>query len=45
MTQEKIDNIRERMCDNYCKWQGMPVQRVLYDICNECPLNELEASE
>ena len=45
MTQDQIDNIRERMCDNYCKWQGMPVQRVLYDICNECPLNELEASE
>ena len=42
MTQEQINNIRERMCDNYCKWQGMPVQRVLYDICNKCPMNELE---
>lgn len=44
MTQEQIDSIRERMCDEYCKWPGMPVQRVLYDICNKCPLNELEAS-
>lgn len=44
MTQEKIESIKEKMCGNYCKWQGMPVQRVLYDICNKCPLNELEAS-
>jgi len=45
MTQEKIDSIRERMCDDYCKWHGMPVQRVLYDICKACPLNELEEEE
>ena len=45
MTQEQIDSIRERMCDEYCKWKGMPVQRVLYDICNKCPLAELEMNE
>lgn len=44
MTQEQIDSIRERMCNEYCKWPGMPVQRVLYEICKTCPLNELEAS-
>lgn len=43
--QEKIESIRQRMCDEYCKWQGMPVQRVLYDICNKCPMNELEVGE
>ena len=51
MTQEKIDSIRERMCDEYCKWPGWKLndigiaERVLQKICEYCPLNELEASE
>ena len=41
MTQEKIDGIRERMCDEYC----ILPQVVRMKACETCPLNELEASE
>ena len=46
MTQEKIDSIRERMCDNFCWFSGNPVTpKALEWACEICPLNELEASE
>lgn len=40
MTQEKIDSIRERMCDNYCRFPFVAFELV----CPSCPLKELEAS-
>ena len=50
MTQKKIDSIRERMCDGFCKFainKGVPgnIYDILEWICKACPLNELEASE
>ena len=46
MTQEQIDSIRERMCAEYCRWvPRLPVTDALDIICEDCPLNELEASE
>lgn len=50
MTKEKIESIRERMCDEYCKFPGWKLndigiaERVLQKICEYCPLNELEDS-
>ena len=43
MTQEQIDNIRERMCDGYCKVPDI----ISWDNerCDCCPLDELEAEE
>lgn len=48
MTQEQIDSIRERMCDEYCAYpttRGILPDKFLNNICEACPLNELEASE
>lgn len=46
MTQEQIDGIRERMCNLLCV---VPVSGFIPEatkqICSNCPLNELEASE
>ena len=43
MTQEQIDSIRERLCDEYCRWfPRLPVTNALDIICEDCPLNELE---
>ena len=44
MTQEKIDSIRERMCEECCAFSTLS-QLVKDEVCNTCPLNELEASE
>lgn len=48
MTQEQIDSIRERMCDEYCRFPRAPVAKMdkslLEVLCNTCQLNELEAS-
>ena len=41
---EKIDSIRERMCDEYCWFPKVPGVYPARDvICGTCPLNELEA--
>ena len=47
MTQEKIDSIRERMCDEYCGVIGNNSLSIYArkEACDNCPLNELEASE
>lgn len=46
MTQEKIDSIRERMCDEYCRFPKQVFPKVnIALVCATCPLNELEASE
>ena len=46
MTKEQIDSIRERMCDNYCRFPFQVYPSVDIElVCASCPLNELEASE
>lgn len=46
MSQDKIDSIRERMCNFFCV---VPVSCFIPEaakqICSNCPLNELEATE
>ena len=46
MIQEKIDSIRERMCDEYCGVIGNNSLSIYArkEACDNCPLNELEAS-
>ena len=45
MTQEKIDSIRKRMCDDLCSMPLAPMPKAIRQkICKACPLNELEAS-
>lgn len=46
MTQEQIDNIRERMCDAFCRVPyTIETGEIRKAVCERCPLNELEASE
>lgn len=47
MTQEQIDSIRERMCDEYCGVIGNNNLSIYArkEACDNCPLDELEASE
>ena len=46
MTQEQIDSIRERMCEEYCGVIGNNNLSIYVrkEACDNCPLNELEAS-
>lgn len=39
-----IDEIRQRMCDNYCKYPGdaLVLRESMDLICDACPLNELD---
>lgn len=43
MTKEKIESIRERICDRYCRFPV--ITKYLNEICATCPLNELEADD
>ena len=45
-TQEQIDSIRERMCEEYCGVIGNNNLSIYVrkEACDNCPLNELEAS-
>ena len=39
----KMEEIRESICDNYCKYPGECFDEDdLTDKCNECPLNKLK---
>ena len=40
-----LEEIKEEMCDNYCKWPHMCyIDDWLWRHCEECPLNKLEES-
>jgi hypothetical protein len=41
MTQEKIDSIRERMCNTRCIAPVL-TEKLSKAYCEDCPLNELE---
>lgn len=46
MTSEKIERIKELMCDKYCRFPELPGTQFAMDaICKSCPLNELEVDE
>ena len=48
---EKMEQIKEQMCDNYCKYPNQyylahedpeeGFEEMLRDICENCPLNDL----
>lgn len=47
MKQEKIDSIRERMCNTFCSVPyNIDSPEMVRAVCeNACPLNELEAED
>lgn len=45
MTEDRLEYIKQRMCDDFCKFPGEVPFEVLEDRCRNCPLNELEASD
>ena len=46
MDNEELTEIKEDMCDNYCKYPSeIADDSVLRVICNKCPLNRLEGDE
>lgn len=45
MTKEKLEEIKERMCDDFCKFPGEVPFEVLVERCENCPLNELEVED
>ena len=50
---EQLEMMRERFCDEYCKYTAMQVPRFMQDsydqmldeVCRACPLNDLKAHE
>lgn len=43
MSKEEIEEIKEDICDNYCKYPcEIADDNVLKVICDKCPLNRLE---
>lgn len=36
----KVEEIKEDLCDNYCKYPG--TEPDLHDKCETCPLNRLD---
>ena len=42
MTVNELEYIKQRMCDDFCKFPCEVPFEVLQDRCEECPLNELE---
>ena len=45
MTNEKLEEIKEKMCDDYCKYPGEVPFKSLLDRCEKCPMNELEVED
>ena len=45
MTEEKLEKIKERMCDDFCKYPGNVAFEVLKVMCERCPMNELEVED
>ena len=44
--QDRYEQIKERMCDEYCYYAiAMHDQDVLDKHCEECPMNELKGGE
>lgn len=38
---DRIENIGEQLCDNYCQFPNLKNQDTLDAICVSCPLNNL----
>ena len=46
MTTQEIEEIKEDICDNYCKYPTeYEDNEILEMVCNRCPLNKLEGDE
>ena len=44
--QIKIEEIKNDMCDNFCKWPfNTETQADLNEICEKCPLQRLEVDD
>ena len=46
MTKEIIEEVKNDICDNYCKWPfNTETQADLNEICEKCPLKRLEVDD
>ena len=46
MTTQELEEIKEDICDNYCKYPTeYEDNEILEVVCNRCPLNKLEVKE
>lgn len=41
----QLEELKARICDDYCKWPSKLDDEYLEEICDDCPLNELEADD
>lgn len=42
MTTQEFESLREKFCDNYCKYPYIcETEEEIDGICDKCPLNEL----
>ena len=42
MNEEKLNEIKEKMCIDYCKYPGNVPFGFLKVMCDRCPMNEME---
>lgn len=45
MTSEEIEEIKEKMCDEYCSMPRFFGREKLEEVCENCPMNRLEADD
>lgn len=46
MTTQELEEVKEDICDNYCKYPTEYEDNELLEVvCNRCPLNRLEVGE
>lgn len=36
-----VEDIKEQMCDDYCRWPHELTQKELDAVCEECPLERI----
>ena len=45
MTSQEMEEIKEQMCDKYCRMPDWYAGDQLEEVCENCPLNRLEADD
>ena len=45
MTNQELEEIKEQMCDVYCSMPSFYGRDQLEEVCENCPLNRLEADD
>ena len=45
MNKTQLEELKARICDDYCKYPGAVDEERLYEECEDCPLNDLEEDD